>query len=75
MAKLFGDTDIAVYQEDIHVDHNTHELVVEAHEDGHVVQRVATEGPLPEDALRVMGVMEAGKDVRVVEDEKVARRV
>lgn len=32
MAKLFGDTeDIMVYADDIHVDRNTHELVVEDH--------------------------------------------
>ena len=32
MAKIFGDTDdVMVYAEDIHVDHNTHEVVVEAH--------------------------------------------
>jgi len=33
MAKLFGDTDdIVVYADDIHVDHNTHELVVSDHD-------------------------------------------
>ncbi|KAF2492557.1 MFS general substrate transporter [Lophium mytilinum] len=45
MAKIFGDTeDIMVYAEDIHVDHNTHELVVAAHGDksGEGLTHVAT---------------------------------
>ena len=45
MAKLFGDTDdIMVYAEDIHIDHNTHELVVEAHGEKNGLVHVATEG-------------------------------
>jgi hypothetical protein len=45
MAKLFGDTDdIMVYAEDIHIDHNTHELVVEAHGEKNGLAHVATEG-------------------------------
>ena len=47
MAKLFGD-EVAVYEADLHVDHNTHELVVEEH-DTHV-HRVATEAGVPTDA-------------------------
>jgi hypothetical protein len=44
MAKLFGDTDdIMVYAEDIHIDHNTHELVVEEHGKEHGLTHVATE--------------------------------
>lgn len=32
MAKLFGDTqDVMVFSKDIHVDHNTHMLVVDGH--------------------------------------------
>lgn len=45
MAKLFGDTDdIMVYAEDIHIDHNTHDLVVEAHGEKNGLVHVATEG-------------------------------
>lgn len=45
MAKLFGDTDdIIVYAADIHIDHNTHELVVEAHGEKNGLVHVATEG-------------------------------
>jgi hypothetical protein len=44
MAKLFGDTDdIMVYAEDIHIDHNTHELVVEEHGKENGLTHVATE--------------------------------
>jgi hypothetical protein len=40
MAKLFGDVDeIQVFAADIHVDHNTHELVVAAH-DGSTVTHI-----------------------------------
>lgn len=44
MAKIFGD-EVAVYEADLHVDHTTHELVVEEHgvPDGGHVQRIATE--------------------------------
>jgi hypothetical protein len=73
MAKLFGDTDIAVYQEDIHVDHNTHELVVEAHDGSHV-QRVATEGALPPGTPQIRRSIEGEKDVKIVQDEKVAAK-
>ena len=41
MAKLFGD-DVAIYEADLHVDHNTHELVV--NERGQLASRVATGG-------------------------------
>lgn len=45
MAKLFGDTDdIMVYAEDIHLDHTTHELVVDAHGEKGGLGRIATEG-------------------------------
>ena len=80
MAKLFGDTDdIAVFSDDIHVDHNTHELVVEAH-DGTHVQRVATEAGVPPGTPKIRRSVDAnydGKndDARVVEDEKVAGKV
>ena len=40
MAKLFGD-EVAVYEADLHVDHTTHELVVEEHNTH--MQRTATE--------------------------------
>jgi hypothetical protein len=44
MAKLFGDSeDIMVYAEDIHIDQNTHELVVETHGDKNGLTHVATE--------------------------------
>jgi hypothetical protein len=44
MAKLFGDTDdIMVYAEDIHIDQNTHELVVEEHGKENGLTHVATE--------------------------------
>ena len=46
MAKLFGDTDVQVFAEDIHIDHNTHELVVDEH-GNHAVHRVATEAGRP----------------------------
>ena len=46
MAKLFGDTDVQVFAEDIHIDHDTHELVVDEH-GNHDVQRVATEAGGP----------------------------
>ena len=80
MAKLFGDTDIAVYQEDIHVDHNTHELIVEAH-DGSRVQRVVTEGEFPPGTPKIRRSLEGPhenqekKDSRVVHDERVAEKV
>ncbi|KIW88752.1 uncharacterized protein Z519_10799 [Cladophialophora bantiana CBS 173.52] len=45
MAKLFGD-EVAVYAEDLHVDHRTHELIVDEH--GHTgVHKVATEAGNP----------------------------
>lgn len=47
MAKLFGDTDIAVFADDIHVDHTTHELVVDQHGDGGDVRKVVTEAGVP----------------------------
>lgn len=46
MAKLFGD-EVAVYADDIHVDHNTHELVVEEHGADEGMHRVATEAGVP----------------------------
>jgi hypothetical protein len=42
MGKLFGD-EVAVYEADLHVDHNTHELIVNDH--GQSSSWVATEGP------------------------------
>lgn len=49
MAKLFGDSDdIAVYADDIHMDHNTHELVVDEHGRSDGMRRVATEAGVPE---------------------------
>ena len=44
MAKLFGD-EVVVYAEDLHVDHNTHELIVDEHGTG--VHRIATEAGVP----------------------------
>lgn len=44
MAKIFGDTsDIMVYAEDIHVDKNTHELVVHTQQDNDGLTHIATE--------------------------------
>lgn len=51
MAKIFGDTDdVIVYAEDIHIDRNTHELVVDKHGGrGTGLTHVATEqGITPE---------------------------
>lgn len=53
IAALFGDQDeVMVYSEDIHVDHTTHELVIDTHggagADGEVAHRVATEAGMPE---------------------------
>jgi hypothetical protein len=47
MAALFGDQDqVVIFSEDIHVDHITHELVVNTHNgaaaDGGVVQKEKT---------------------------------
>jgi hypothetical protein len=48
MARLFGDNDdIAVYADEIHVDHNTHELVIDEHGRAHGIHRVATEARVP----------------------------
>ena len=79
MAKLFGDTDdIAVYADDIHVDHTTHELVVEAH-DGTGVERVATEAGVPPGTPKIRRSVDDTYvdkgEARVVEDEKVAAKV
>ncbi|KAF2418476.1 MFS general substrate transporter [Tothia fuscella] len=47
MAKLFGDPDeVMVYAEDIHMDRNTHELVVDAH-DKSGLTHIATETDRP----------------------------
>ena len=44
VAAIFGDKDeVVLYLEDIHVDHNTHKLTVEYHENGAEISRVATE--------------------------------
>ncbi|KAF1981968.1 MFS general substrate transporter [Aulographum hederae CBS 113979] len=45
MASIFGETtEVAIYARDVHVDHNTHDLVVDKDdEEGHIA-RVATEG-------------------------------
>ncbi|OAL40054.1 hypothetical protein AYO20_00472 [Fonsecaea nubica] len=45
MAKLFGD-EVAVYAEDLHVDHRTHELIVDEH-GHHDIHKVATEAGVP----------------------------
>ena len=85
MAKIFGDTDIAVYSDDIHVDHNTHELVVEAHDGSHV-QRVATEAGVPDGTTPKRGSIEDAKraahhheteaeETRAVRDERVGEKV
>ena len=80
MAKLFGDTDdIAVFSDDIHVDHNTHELVVEAHGGSHV-QRVATEAGVPPGTPKIGRSVDANYeeklgDVRAVEDDTVTAKV
>jgi hypothetical protein len=48
IAALFGDTDeVMVYSEDIHVDRDTHELVVDTHGDPNAVARVVTEVGTP----------------------------
>jgi len=48
MAKLFGDADaVAVYSADIHVDHNTHDLVVDERHGHEDLQRVVTEAGAP----------------------------
>lgn len=63
IAAIFGDAeDVMVFSEDIHVDHNTHDLVVNTHTgatvdnkgrrsvengDDYVIQRVATEAGVP----------------------------
>ena len=48
MGKLFGD-EVVVYAEDLHVDHNTHELIVDEHgvTGGGQVHRIATEAGVP----------------------------
>ena len=48
IAKIFGETDeIMVFSEDLHVDHNTHQLVVEEHgHHGEGLTHVATEAGL-----------------------------
>lgn len=44
IAKIFGETeDIMVFSEDLHVDHNTHELIVEEHGNAKGLTHVATE--------------------------------
>jgi len=44
VAKIFGDTDeVMVYSEDIHVDHTTHELVVDPHAGEQGMAPVGTE--------------------------------
>jgi len=53
IAALFGDQDeVMIFSEDIHVDHTTHELVVNTHGgprgDGGVTHRVATEASASE---------------------------
>lgn len=53
MARLFGDDDdIAVYADDIHVDHNTHELVIDEHGRTDGIHRVATEAGAPPKEIR-----------------------
>ena len=68
IAAIFGDADeVMVFSEDIHIDHNTHDLVVDTHtgatvdnkgrrsiENGedHVIQRVATEAGVPGHEIR-----------------------
>jgi hypothetical protein len=43
IAAIFGDADeVMVFSDDIHVDHNTHELVIEAH-GGHGLRHVGIE--------------------------------
>ena len=49
MARLFGDDDdIAVYADNIHVDHNTHELVIDEYGRAHGIHHVATEAGVPQ---------------------------
>ena len=50
MAKIFGETDdVVVFSSDLHIDHNTHELVVGAREGKGGLQHVAThQGITPE---------------------------
>ena len=44
IAKIFGDTeDVAIYAQDIHIDHRTHEMVVEDHNNPDGLAHIATE--------------------------------
>lgn len=48
IAKIFGETeDIMVFSEDLHFDRNTHELVVEEHNNPGGLTHIATEGDRP----------------------------
>jgi len=71
IAALFGDSDeVMIFSEDIHVDHTTHELVVETHGggggDGGAARRIATEGTEP-----AHGAGQSEKAVESVQTEKV----
>jgi hypothetical protein len=48
IAKIFGETDdIMVFSEDLHIDRNTHELVVEQHNNPGGLTHIATEHGRP----------------------------
>lgn len=73
IAKLFGDDDeVMVYAEDIHVDRNTHELVVEEHgKDGHGLHHVATEGEGPGHGEAPIHTIGEKDDVTAIHSEHV----
>jgi hypothetical protein len=53
IAALFGDQDeVMIFSEDIHIDHTTHELIIDTHGgaagDGGAAHRVATEASATE---------------------------
>lgn len=59
IAAIFGDQDeVMIFSEDIHVDHTTHELVVERRSsgagDGGVARKVATEATVSEKVKETM---------------------
>ena len=51
IAKLFGD-EVVVLSQDIHLDHNTHKLVFESHEQGTELTREVTDAYQPAEASK-----------------------
>ncbi|KAL6241478.1 hypothetical protein RBB50_011501 [Rhinocladiella similis] len=70
---IFGDP-VAVYAEDLHVDHNTHQLVVDEHDikSENRLTRITTEGDvekrLPTDANRLQASVQHVNDVDAIDD-------